>query len=176
MSSSSTTKVRLISEAPCEIMRTLMLPSAPKTFATMPGVSRMFSPTRQTSAFFPSYFTSANFPRSAASAGIPSLESTVRETLTPEIETASTARLCLSNVSKIERRKPCVERLRAAATSTRLMRFLTAMALKALRHAGAVACTHVPSHCGLREFRTYTGMLRCTAGSTVAGCRTLAPK
>ena len=54
-----------------------------------PGVSRIFSPTRQTIALRPAYFTSAIFSRSAAMAGIASLESTVSETLTSEVETTS---------------------------------------------------------------------------------------
>ena len=59
-SHSSTTNVRLISEAPCEIMRMLTSASSPNTRAAIPGVSRKFSPTRQTIAFRPSYFTSAS--------------------------------------------------------------------------------------------------------------------
>src|SRR4051812_50110372 len=83
----------LISDAPCEIMRTFMLGIAPNTLAAMPRVPRMFSPTRQTMALRPSYFTSASFCRSAAMAGIDSLESTVRETLTSDVETMSTGHL-----------------------------------------------------------------------------------
>ena len=41
-------------------------------------------------ALRPSYFTSASFARSAASAGMDSLESTVSDTLTSEVETTST--------------------------------------------------------------------------------------
>src|SRR5208283_1165542 len=69
-SSSSITNVRLISEAPCEIMRIFLSASSRKTRAAIPGVSRRFSPTRQTMALRPSYFTSASLARSAASAGM----------------------------------------------------------------------------------------------------------
>ena len=61
-----------------------------KTLAAIPGVLRIFSPTMQTMALRPSYLTSASLPRSAAMAAIDSLESTVTETLTSEVETMST--------------------------------------------------------------------------------------
>src|SRR6185437_3229240 len=99
-SSSSIIKLMLISDAPCEIMRRLMCVSAPKTCAAMPFWPRMFSPTMQISAFRPSYFTSANLRRSAAISGSRSLESTVSETLTSEVETISTEHLWRSKTSK----------------------------------------------------------------------------
>src|SRR5208337_2063392 len=83
-SASSTTKVRLISDAPWEIMRTFMSRMASKTCAATPAVSRMFSPTRQTMALRPEYFTKASGSRSAAICGMASLESTVSEMLTSE--------------------------------------------------------------------------------------------
>src|SRR5579863_5569453 len=46
-SSPATTKPRLSADAPCDTMRTLMLPSALKIRAATPGVWRMFSPTMQ---------------------------------------------------------------------------------------------------------------------------------
>src|SRR5271157_5274721 len=64
-SASSITNVRLISEAPCEIIRTLIWRMVSKTCAATPGVSRRFSPTRQTIAFLPEYFTNASSSRSA---------------------------------------------------------------------------------------------------------------
>ena len=66
--------------------------------------------------------------------------------------------------------------MRVATTSTMVMRFLAAIALKALRQCGARAVMRVPSFCGLREFSTCTGMFFWMAGSSVAGCSTLAPK
>src|SRR5277367_1197488 len=102
-SSSSIMKLMLISDAPCEIMRTLMWRMALKSRAAIPFCPRIFSPTMQTSALRPSYFTSANLLRSAAISGSFSLESTVSETLTSEVETISTAHLCLSKTSKMAR-------------------------------------------------------------------------
>ena len=67
--------------------------SSENTQPTMPGVSRRFSPTRQTIALRPSYFTSASLDKSAAKAGIDSVESKVSETLTSEVVTTSTAAL-----------------------------------------------------------------------------------
>src|ERR1700722_10832785 len=99
-SSSSIIKLILISDAPWEIMRRLMCRSAPKTCAAMPFWPRMFSPTMQIKAFRPSYFTSANLRRSAAISGRRSLESTVSETLTSEVETMSTEHLYRSKTSK----------------------------------------------------------------------------
>src|ERR1700691_1469617 len=153
-SSSSITKVKLISEAPCEIIRIFLSASSRKTSAAIPGVLRRFSPTRQTIALRPSYFTSANLARSAASAGIDSFESTVSETLTSEVETTSTATRCRSKASKIERRKPCANSMRGAATSMMVMRFLAAMALKKFLQGGTRAEIRVPSQPGFREFKT----------------------
>src|SRR5579864_2516226 len=62
----------LISDAPWEIIWMVTSGIAPNTRAAMPGVLRMFSPTRQTIALRPSYFTSASFSRSAAMAAIAS--------------------------------------------------------------------------------------------------------
>src|SRR5579884_3054314 len=157
-SSSLITKVRLISEAPWEIMRTLMSPRAVNTRAAMPEVPRIFSPTRQTMALRPSYLTSAILVRSAARFGIASLESTVSETLTSDVETTSTAQRCRSKASKIAFRNPCAPSMRAATTSTMVIRFFAAMALNAFRQLGAWAMMRVPSHFGLRELSTYTGM------------------
>src|SRR5260370_839151 len=71
-------------------MRIFTSESSPKTCPAMPGISRKFSPTRQTIALRPSYFTSASRARSAASAGMDSLESTVSETLTSEVSVSLT--------------------------------------------------------------------------------------
>src|ERR1700688_1995442 len=175
-SSSSITNVRLISDAPCEIIRIFLSTSLPNTSAATPGLSRKLSPTKQIIALRPSYFTSASLARSAARAGMALLESTVSETLTSDVETTSTATLCRSKASNIARKNPCASSIRGAATSTIVMRFFTAIALKIFFPCGARAVIFVPSHDGLREFSTYTGIFFCIAGSTVAGCSTLAPK
>src|SRR5260370_3777237 len=129
-SASSITKLMLISEAPCEIMRIFTSPIAPNTLAAIPGVLRMFSPTRQTIALRPSYFTSAMRARSAAIAAMDSFESTVTETLTSEVETMSTGQRWLAKTSKMLLRKPWAMSMRVATTSTTVIRFLAAMALK----------------------------------------------
>src|SRR5579885_2789205 len=123
-----------------------------KTLAAIPGMLLMFSPTMQTIALRLEYFTSASLARSAAIAAIDSLESIVTETLTSEVETMSTAQRCAANTSKILLRKPCAMSMRVATTSTTVMRFLAAIALKIFLLLGAVAVILVPSHFGLREF------------------------
>src|SRR5215468_6940211 len=138
-----------ISDAPWEIMRMLTSGIAPKTLAAMPGVLRMFSPTRQTMALRPSYFTSARRAKSAEMAAIDSFESTVSDTLTSEVETMSTGQRWLAKTSKILFRKPWAMSMRVATTSTTVMRFLAAMALNTLLLLGAVAVMRVPSHLGL---------------------------
>src|SRR5689334_24635644 len=123
------------------------------TLAAIPGMLLMFSPTRQTMALRPSYFTSARRARSAAMAATDSFESTVTDTLTSEVETMSTGQRWLAKTSKILLRKPCAMSMRVATTSTTVMRFLAAMALKMFLLLGAVAVMRVPSFLGLREFR-----------------------
>src|SRR6476661_7859380 len=147
-----------------------------KTLAAIPGVFLLFSPTRQTMALWPSYFTSDNLARSAAMDAMDSFESTVTETLTSEVETISTGHRWLAKTSKIFLRKPCAMSMRVATTSTTVIRFLAAMALKIFLLLGAVAVMRVPSHLGLRELRIRTGIFFWIAGSRVAGCRTFAPK
>src|SRR5262249_49837879 len=138
-----------------------------KTLAAMPGALLMFSPTRHTMALRPSYFTSARRPRSAAMAATDSLESIVTETLTSEVDTMSTGQRWLAKTSKMLFRNPWAMSMRVATTSTTVIRFLAAMALKRFLLLGAVAVIRVPSHFGLREFRISTGMFLPMAGSRV---------
>src|SRR3954463_679067 len=147
-----------------------------KTLAAIPGVLLMFSPTKQTMDFLPPYFTSASLAKSAAMAAMDSFESTVTETLTSEVETISTGQRWLAKTSKMLLRKPCAISMRVATTSTTVMRFLAAIALKIFLLLGAVAEMRVPSHLGLRELRIRTGIFFWMAGSSVAGCKTFAPK
>src|ERR1700743_555519 len=147
-----------------------------KTLAAMPGMVLMFSPTRQTMALRPSYLTSASLARSAAMAAMDSLESTVTETLTSEVETMSTGPRWLAKTSKMLLRNPCAMSMRVATTPPTVIGFLAAMALKIFLLLGAVAVMRVPSFFGLREFRMSTGIFFWIAGSSVAGCSTLAPK
>src|SRR6266850_1140058 len=109
-------------------------------------------------------FAENTLARSAASAGIAWFESTVTETLTSEVETTSTATLWRSKASKIARKKPWASNMRGAATSTIVMRFFAAMALKMFLPWGARVVMRVPSQDGLREFNTYTGMFFWIAG------------
>src|SRR5436309_13877657 len=109
-------------------------------------------------------------------AAMDSFESTVTETLTSEVETMSTGQRWLAKISKMLLRKPCAISMRVATTSTTVMRFLVAIALKRFLLLGAVAVMRVPSFLGLREFRINTGMFFRMAGSKVAGWSTLAPK
>ena len=73
---------------------------------------------------------------------------------TSEVETTSTATLWRSKASKMDRRNPWASSMRGAATSTMVMRFLAAIALKIFFVCGARVVMRVPSHDGLREFRT----------------------
>src|SRR5215510_11341371 len=140
-----------------------------KTLAAIPGVLLMFSPTRQTMALRPSYFTSASRARSAAIAAIDSFESTVTETLTSEVETMSTGQRWLAKTSKMLFRNPWAISMRVATTSTTVIRFFAAIALKRFLVLGAVAVIRVPSHFGLDEFKMSTGMFFWMAGNSVAG-------
>ena len=72
------------------------------------------------------------------------------DTLTSEVETTSTATRCRSKAAKIELKKPCASCMRGAATSTMVMRFLTAMALNEFRQRGVRAVIRVPSQTGRR--------------------------
>src|SRR5215831_18901057 len=139
------------------------------TLAAIPGMLLMFSPTRQTMALRPSYFASARRARSAAIAAIDSFESTVTDTLTSEVETMSTGQRWLAKTSKILFRNPWAINMRVATTSTTVIRFLAAIALKIFRVLGAVAVMRVPSHFGLDEFTMSTGMFFWMAGNSVAG-------
>src|SRR5262244_5771 len=175
-SASSITKLILISDAPWEIMRMFTSSIAQKTLAAMPGVLRMFSPTRQTMALRPSYFTSARRARSEAIAAMDSFESTVTDTLTSEVETMSTGQRWLAKTSKMLLRNPWAMSMRVATTSTTVMRFLAAMALNVFLLLGAEEVMRVPSHFGFCEFKISTGIFFWMAGSKVAGCSTLEPK
>src|SRR5437763_1776366 len=107
----------------------------------------------------PAYFTSANLARSAAMAAMDSLESTVSDTLTSEVETISTGQRWLAKTSKMLFRKPCAINMRVATTSTTVMRFLAAIALNTFLLLGAVAVMRVPSFLGLREVNMSTWLL-----------------
>jgi len=54
--------------------------------------------------------------------------------------------------------------------------FLQAIDFTMFVLATASETMRVPSTCGRREFKIKTGILRSMAGTTVAGCRTFAPK
>ena len=55
------------------------------------------------------------------------------------------------------RKKPCASSMRGAATSTMVMRFFTAMALKKFLHCGARAVIFVPSHDGIAGIQNVDG-------------------
>src|SRR5260370_2864198 len=157
-------------------MRMVTAGIALKTLAAMPGVLRMFTQTKRAMALRPSYLASARRARSAERAATDSFESTVTETLTSEVETMSTGQRWLAKTSKMLLRKPCAMSIRVATTSTTVIRFLVAIALKTFLLLGAVAVMRVPSQLGLPELRMSTGIFFWMAGSSVAGCSTLAPK
>ena len=105
-----------------------------------------------------------------------SVLSMVSETLTSEVATMSTAVSKRSNTSKMRRRKPCAISMRVEWMFTSVILRLQAIDLTALPQCTDSATMRVPSTSGRREFRISTGMFFSTAGTTVAGCSTLAPK
>ena len=137
--SSSTTNVRLISEAPCEIMRILTSANSPNTRAANARSVAQILADQADDGLASFIFYIRQFGQVAASGGIDSFESTVSDTLTSEVETTSTATRCRSKAAKIALRNPCASCMRGAATSTMVMRFFTAMALKKFRQWGARA-------------------------------------
>ena len=81
-----------------------------------------------------------------------------------------------SKTSKMRRRKPCAISMRVECTLIRVILRLHAMDFTGLPQETASAMMRVPSTSGRREFKISTGMFFSIAGTTVAGCRTLAPK
>src|SRR5690242_14564197 len=76
----------------------------------------------------------------------------------------------------MRRRKPCAISMREETMLTRVMLRLQAMERMGLDEGGGWETISVPSTSGRRELRMRTGMFFSMAGSTVAGCNTLAPK
>ena len=176
--SSSITNVRLISDAPCEIMRTLMSRPAAENVAPRCPASREYSrPPGRRSPCGPDILRPPASPGRRRSRGMASLESTVSETLTSEVDTTSTATAV--PVEDVEDR---LQKIRApqhagAATSTIVMRFLAAMALngiaamrRARRDARALVAGIARSSARRPEYSSGWRAAR------VAGCSTLAPK
>src|SRR5579885_105120 len=73
-------------------------------------------------------------------------------------------------------RKPCAISMRVECTFTSTILRLQAMDFTTLPQGTASLTMRVPPASGRREFRISTGMFFSTAGSTVAGWSTLAPK
>src|ERR1700722_9163976 len=120
--------------------------------------------------------TSENWLSSSQMVASDLVLSMVRETLTSEVETISTGVSKRSKTLKIRRRKPCAISMRVECTLTSVILRLQAMDLTTLPHGTASDTMRVPETSGRREFRIRTGIFFSTAGTTVAGCRTLAPK
>ena len=76
----------------------------------------------------------------------------------------------------MRRRKPCAISMRVEWMLTSVILRLHAIDLTTLSHGTASAVMRVPGTSGRREFRISTGMFFSIAGTTVAGCSTLAPK
>jgi hypothetical protein len=101
----------------------------------------------------------------------------VSDTLTSEVATASTTTWCRSKASKMARRKPDAPSMRAEVMRTRVIPILCATALIPAPAAAAPAASmRVDADSGAMELHTRTGMPRSTAGCSVRGCSTLAPK
>jgi len=141
------------SDAPCEIIRIFLSFSSPKTSAATPGLSRRLSPTRQTMALRPSYFTSASLARSAAA---PDCLIRIYGQRNAHLRRRDYIDRNLVPVKGLEdrRRKAWASSMRGAATSTMVMRFFAAMALKMFFICGARVVIFVPSHDGFIEFST----------------------
>src|SRR5262249_7661648 len=80
--SSAPSKVRLMVDAPCEIMWMFTSETALKTRCATPGMLRRLSPTQQTIALPPSTFTSPIFFSSVTTSQSVRVSSSVRDTLT----------------------------------------------------------------------------------------------
>ena len=102
--------------------------------------------------------------------------SMVSDTLTSEVATISTGVSKRSNTSKMRFRNPCAINMRVEWMLTSVILRLQAIDFTALEQGTASDTMRVPSTSGLREFRISTGIFFSTAGMTVAGCSTLAPK
>ena len=100
----------------------------------------------------------------------------VSETLTSEVATMSTGVSKRSNTSKMRFRNPCAISMRVEWMLTSVILRLQAIDFTALAQGTASDTMRVPSTSGRREFRIRTGIFFSTAGITVAGCSTLAPK
>src|SRR6185436_13907148 len=100
----------------------------------------------------------------------------VRETLTSEVATMSTEVSLRLKTSKMRFRKPYAISMRVEFTLTRVILRLHAIDFTALPQCTESEVMRVPGTSGRRELRMRTGMFFSIAGTTVAGCSTLAPK
>src|SRR5262249_53212656 len=113
-SDSSTTSVTLISDAPWEIISTLIGASALKSRAASPLVPRRPTPTTATIARFSKIVTSPSCSKSYTSPGRSATPSSVIETLIWLVEITSTDASCLAHSSNRVRRKPIAPSIRGA--------------------------------------------------------------
>ena len=81
-----------------------------------------------------------------------------------------------SKISKIRRRNPCAISMRVEWILTSVILRLQAMDFTTFPQRTTSDTMRVPATSGRRELRISTGMFLSIAGTTVAGCRTFAPK
>src|SRR5439155_15625840 len=173
---SSTMKLKLIFEAPCETIRILISAILEKARRGTPGVYLRLFPTRQMRAMFVATLTSPRGLRSSMMVWSDDVLSKVNETDTSEVATISTGVWCRSKTSNSAFRNPYAMSIRDDETVTIVIPRFDAIDLIKFLHRRASRVIRVPVPCGLLELRMKTGMFCSTAGNTVNGWRTFAPK
>src|SRR5215208_955597 len=162
--SSSTAKVKLILDAPCEISVTLISLIVLNTRAAIPGVPLKPSPTTQMIARPFSTRTVPNCSSSSTIAGNELASSNESETLTSEVVTTSITVRCRSKTSKSARRNPYAPSMRAEVIWTVVTPVLCAMAFTVREDVSVCGPTSVPGSPGDRELQIRTGIERSIAG------------
>src|SRR3989339_221886 len=163
------TRLMLISEAPWEIITTLMSARARKMRSAIPTVECICSPTMQRIALLFNTETSANCSRSFTMSSSRFELSMVSDTATSEVATRSTGVVCLLKTEKIDSRKPYAISMRVDWMLMTVIPFLEAIDFTAALDFGGSAMIRVPVEFGRFEFRTMTGMFFFTAGRMVLG-------
>src|SRR6266566_5558589 len=150
---SSTMKLKLIFEAPCETIRILISAMLQNARRATPGVYLRLFPTRQMSAMFVATSTSPRDFKSSTMASSQETLSNVRETETSEVATMSTDVWCRSKTSNRAFRKPYAISMRDDETVTIVIPRLHAIDLIKFLHGRAWRVMRVPVPFGFLEFR-----------------------
>src|SRR5205823_7017370 len=131
---SSTMKLKLMLDAPCETMRMLMSDRLPNARRATPGVYFRSLPTRHMSAALDMTCTSPSCRRSSTIAWRDETLSRVNETETSEVATISTEVRWRSKTSNSALRNPCAISIRDEETVKTVIPLFTAIDLIRLLH------------------------------------------